>query len=290
MKAKQKLRIYIDFESISHPFNKNINVIMDFPYAYTLGILIDECMVTRTFVYEFATHNSKNIFDILRIQIIRDVRDILSSSTFSINAKTVEFIAFSNFLEKKILRNVYRGVKVLDIIKNNSHSISLSMATNKEFGNKTYFKTLKQIIKNNIDNETFGKRGFFKDGVLAAYAGYLLYARFCCDEMVQKKCKFFFEFDAKTLLNEIKNYSRDDVLRMELIINNRELFENRITQWSKVSMQKSKLENKRHLLQSFLYFLSNYDSKTNIKDVTNNINNEMNSITSNIDDLKKFKF
>jgi len=169
-----KLRVYIDFEAISAPFNRELNIPQDFPYAYSLGVFVGKQFKTKTFIFKFNKEDHTAIDDILRINILRDLRALTGKKDFNINRESIKFVSYAPALEKKVLTKVYKGVQVEDISK--GAMISISQATEKYLDKSHYFEYLKEYVDKNIDSRFVTKRGLTHDGALAALAGYLLYS------------------------------------------------------------------------------------------------------------------
>ncbi len=214
-----KLEIYIDFESISSPFNWKVGIKADFPYAYSVGLYAGKEFKTKTFLFNFNTQDVEDVQAILRKQLLRDVRSLSGKRNFMINVQSTRFVSFSPVLEKKILNTVYRGIEVYDISM--GKSISLSNAT-KGFDKKPvlYFEELKKWVTKNMDEKFVSKRGMHHDGALAALAGHILLV-----DARNLKTKFYTEsINIRTLVKEITDYSKDDVVRMKFIKENIPLF------------------------------------------------------------------
>ncbi len=207
-----KLEVYIDFESISAPFNWKVGIKTDFPYAYSVGLYAGKTFKTKTFIFNFNKQDSEDIERIIRHQLLTDVRKLSGKKDMVINAQTIRFVSFSPILEKKILSNVYKGIEVYDISL--GKSISLSNAT-KSF-DKTpvvYFEKLKAWVDKNMDPVFVSKRGMKHDGALAALAGHILLV----DATNQTSKYYSNPIDIRTLVKEIAVYSNDDVVRMKYI-------------------------------------------------------------------------
>ena len=206
-----KLEIFIDFESISAPFNRKLKLNRDFPYAYTLGIYKGKKFKTRTFIFNFNKESIEDVDQIIRTQILRDIRTLTSNKTFKINKESSKFVSFAPSLERKLLKNIYQSIEVYDI--SFGKNISLSNATSSFLKADEYFIEFKKWVDSNIDKSFISKRGLIHDGALASLAGHILMA-----DALNLKTKYYTkQFDIRTLVKEIAAYSKDDVVRMKFI-------------------------------------------------------------------------
>lgn len=213
-----KISVFIDFEAISMPFSREAQIADEFPYAYTLGIYVGNKFKTKTFVFNFQQDSVNDIYDVLRNYISRDIKGILGNKNQSINKSSVKFIGWSPILEKKILNKVFPGFDVSPL--NKGFELSLSRLTPEIKDN--YFVMTKKLIARHMDAEFIKRRNLDHDGAVAALAGYLLYSA-----VMPEKGKFYFDYDMKTLVGEIKKYSKEDVTRMAFLNDNRALFDKR---------------------------------------------------------------
>lgn len=110
-----------------------------------------------------------------------------------------------------ILKNIF-GNEVLVVDQNSSNQLSLKLITSAEIRTDKYFENFRATAIKNIQPKFYKSRGLEHDGALAALAGYIL-----LHTQTKRTGKFFFEMNEKVLLDEIKAYSLDDVLRMALI-------------------------------------------------------------------------
>ncbi len=280
-----KINVYIDFEAISQPFSKHANLIENFPFAYTLGIFRGKKIKTKSYVFNFEKDDVDNVFPIIKKQIIKDIRNLLTNKRFQINEKTTKFIGWAPHLEVKILSNVFRDIEVDKLNKN--HDLSLERLTPEIKGE--YFKNLQQMVKKNLKSNFIEKRISGASGALAALAGYLLYSK--VDSGVEK---YTFEFSARELIKEIKRYSRDDVTRMMFLKQNMNLYHKREQKALEIITKKQKIIRsiiKRKKLLSELKKLSPDKTIGEIKEETqkniNKLTTEKEKIDDKLDNLDK---
>ena len=252
--------IYIDFEAIAFPFNQDTKLKRDFPYAYSLGVFIGDEFKTKTFIFDFNKFDPKDIDNILRRQIVQDVKELKKDRLVRINPKTTQFISYSPTLEKRILSKVYKGVKVKDISE--GLRISIASATKQYIDKDKYFQYLKEYVSRNVDQDFIENRGLESDGALAAIAGYYLYMHSC-----NKKSEFMKEdMDIDLLIEELTIYSKDDVIRMKYIEENKEEFfriaKERDLLFSKISKVATKINGIKNSLNN----LEGIDPKITIKE------------------------
>ena len=262
--------IYIDFEAISSPFNRDI-VRMEFPYAYSLGIFVGDEFKVKTFIFDFRKFNPNNIDRILRYRIQEDVRELTNDWNLIINRDTTQFISYSPGLERKILSKVYHGVKVIDISE--GLRISIATATKEYIEKNKYFKYLRDFVSRNVDEEYIESRGLKKDGALAAIAGYYLYMA-----AHNKKSKFMKEdIDVNKLLDELSIYSKDDVIRMKFITENKEDVFRVAKEIEEFRFKIKKVSNKIRDINFSLKSIKDLDPSMTIKEYIKEL--ELNKIT-----------
>ena len=214
-----KLKVFIDFECVSSPFNSAAKLPKDFPYAYSIGVYKDEVLKTSTFIFAFGRDNIEDVNQILRTNIIKDVRRLSGKRNFKINMETTQFVSFAPALEKRILSKVYSGVEVFDIAM--GYPISLSNATKKYVPNdKVYFVGLKKWVSENVSDNFIVSRGLDHDGSLASLTGHILAVS---SSKVQSR---FYKkpINIKSLMKELRIYSEDDTIRMKYIHEHQQVF------------------------------------------------------------------
>ncbi|MGX9340636.1 hypothetical protein [Mycoplasma sp. 4044] len=198
----KKTEIYIDFEAITNPFAKMIGLKSGTPYCYTLGIKNNFNVIkTHTFVSDF---KKSDYMKVMREAIIRDINRIDNT----IKMSEVIFVGHNPVLEKKIIKELFPNNEVKPLL---SHAtVSLDLITHKDF-NQPYFTEVRNAILSNTKNNVLENK-FVHDGSLASFVGCLL---FCMQK--QRKIPFKrynLEISRQTVLKELKQYSKDDVLKM----------------------------------------------------------------------------
>ena len=274
-----KLKIYIDFEAISSPFNRELKIPRDFPYAYSIGVFVGKNFKSKTFIFNFNKDSIENIDQILRINILNDIRQLTSKKDFLVNKDTIKFVSYAPALERKILSKVYRGINVEDISK--GAMISIAKATEEYIDSKNYFSYLKGYVQENIAENFIQKRGLNNDGALASIAGYYLYLN-----AHNKKGKFFKNsIDNRSLVKELSDYSKDDVIRMKFIEKNKNSFltkaksrKNNILARNKINLEIRKMD---HTIEN----LKLEDPKLTIEKLIKKIKLKRKKLNNRIDDL-----
>lgn len=246
--------VYIDFEAITFPFASVIGLPNGTPFAYTIGLLSDKNRFeSKTFIMDFTKHNSlTSIWMMLRKFIIADIHSINPK----VDIKTVTFIGHNPVLEHDCLNKLFPENKVVPLI--DYPNISLSKLTAKTFNQSYWFKTKKAILK--TKKEFLIKRLPERNGAIASYAGYWLYVSSLKDLRANdRRKKFFIDLEKKTLLRELREYSRDDVLKMIFITQNID----ELNRWIKEFNAKTELLKQiRHL---------KLDDKLTIKEIKEKI-------------------
>lgn len=275
-----KLKVYIDFEAISAPFNREIKLKQDFPYAYSIGIFSGKRFKTKTFVFNFSKDDVESIEDILRINILRDLRSLLGKSRFMINKETVKFISYAPALEKKILFKVYKGIKVEDISK--GAMISISQATAEYLDKEHYFEYLKEYVGKNVEPRFFEKRGLAHDGAIAAIAGYYLYMT-----AHNKRGNFLKEdIDIRTVVKELVAYSKDDVERMKFIEANKEDFFAKAKVRKTNILKRNKLSSEARNIDRTVDFLETQKQGLTVEVLIKELKKQHKGINKKIDDIE----
>ncbi|MCR8613144.1 MAG: hypothetical protein NC236_01540 [Mycoplasma sp.] len=283
-------RIFIDFEAITSPFKNEWRDVwkdkyVDIPFIYTIGIYREQDFKTKTKLISFSEieFNSKNLYDFLRLEIIRDVRELLGNDRFFINRNTTSFVAWDPALERKILSKVYTGVKIIDLTK--GRRISLSRATNSEI-NKEYFSYFTKVLsKNTLEKLPNMKKMIKEDGAKAALCGYLLLQKY----VPTNEKTHFFDVDYEKMLQELLNYSKDDVLRMEIVDKNYEEFEKIYEEWSKLNKKKNVLRKEIRIAKIVNEYLSSKfeNDEKNITNIIKKINDNLDELNLELNELNK---
>ncbi len=275
-----KIKVFIDFEAISYPFSRTLKVEKDLPFAYSIGIHKGKKFKTKTTIINFQKINSDQVYDFIRKDITENMRKLLNDKSFSTNANSVVFVGWSPILEIKILQKSFKGISVIDLAK--GEYISLSKLTDQEFEDN-YFVNLKSSVKNNLDNDFIIKRGLNLNGVLAALGGYKLYL----DSKNNIKDRFNLSIDTKTLLKEIKEYSKDDVVRMSFLYNNSNIFEERKQALFLINKKKSKINKRINELNNLVKYLDGFDVSMTISNLLKNVDREKEKLKKDKDNLSK---
>ncbi|MCU4117358.1 hypothetical protein N8G13_02715 [Mycoplasma zalophi] len=204
--TKHKTRVFIDFEAITNPFAKIIKIENSTPYCYTLGFQAEHGIFkSRTYVMNFK--NKKNFYETLRLQIKKDIKKINPK----IKIQDVEFVGHNPVLENKCLKRLFPKNKVIPLIS--QQTISLSILTRKQF-KKQYFSEIKEIIRQKSKHNVFKNRILSNNGAIASYVGFLL---FCKENNFETTKHYYTEINKQLLVKELKEYSHDDVWKMEYV-------------------------------------------------------------------------
>lgn len=206
-------RVYIDFEAITNPFARLVNLPSGTPYAYTLGLLnIHGQYQIKTFIIDFKEHHNLNsIWTAIKNAIVSDILEINNT----VNLKEVVFVGHNPVLENKCLKKLFPENNVEPLISNTI--VSLSKLTGKIF-NIPYFNKIKKIIADSGDSE-LNMRIKDRNGVIAAFAGYWLYTKSIKNLRANDRRKrFLIKMNKNLLLKELKRYSHDDVNKMLYIV------------------------------------------------------------------------
>lgn len=267
-----KIQVFIDFEAITQPFSRELGLDNDFPYAYTIGIKKGKQFKTKTSILNFNHVSEEDVYQFIRVDIIEKIHDILKLKTFLINKDTVEFVAWAPNLEKKILSKSFQGFEVKDLAK--GESMSLSALTNDDFKMQTYFPTIRKDMKKTLSEKFIERRGLNQDGAIAALTGYLLFA-----DARNIKGKFDVDTNIRSLINELIEYSKDDVLRMCFLASNPTKFNQRKIAWKELNEKKIVLARRANKLNSLLRTIGEYDSEKTIHEITQEIDLELKKIS-----------
>lgn len=273
-----KLRIFIDFEAISLPFTRKTKIESNFPFAYTLGFYVGKKFKTRTFIFNFQKEALDSINEIMRKQIIHDIRFILDQKNFAFNKDSVEFIGWNPTLEKQILGRIFPNF----IVNSLSKGIELSLTRLTHEIKNDYFSYFKKIISQQINSKLIQRRGMNHDGAIAAFAGYLLYAI-----VHDPKNKLVVDFNLEILLKEIRRYSREDVTRMHFLHSHPELFAKRREKALLLIKQKNKLKNMINQKERLLKLINKFKSEKTVAQISQEIHQEILKLVSKKEEAEK---
>ena len=264
-----KLKVFIDFESVSSPFNSAAHLPKDFPYAYSIGVFAGKKFKTSTYIFNFNQEGFEEINQILRLQIIQDVRRLTNKRFFKINMDSTQFVSFAPVLERKILSKVYSGVEIYDIAM--GYPISLSNATKQYLPDDTiYFVELKKWVKENIPESFIKSRGLDHDGSLASLAGHILAV-----SALNIESKFYpSAINVTLLMKELRVYSKDDTVRMKYIHDHKTEFIELAKRTKSLIIEKNKARSKISKLKNIKQFLEE-NKKLSIKQATTNVDKEI---------------
>ncbi|TPR54700.1 DUF2779 domain-containing protein [Metamycoplasma neophronis] len=246
--------VFIDFEAITNPFAKLVNIPSGTPYAYTLGLLSDKNQFkVKTFIMDFNKHGTVNgMWATIKKCIINDINKINSK----LNLKDVVFVGHNPVLEHNCLKRLFPENRVEALISNTT--VSLSKLTGKIF-NEPYFIKIKKIIAASNDKYLSNALGE-RNGAIASFAGYWLYTKAIKNLRANdKRKKFLINLDQKVLLRELTRYSKDDVVKMIYVVEHPDQTEQLLKE----------LSYKRELLKQLKNL--NLDEKLTIKELKEKI-------------------
>lgn len=266
-----KLKVFIDFEAISLPFTRKTTIEQNFPFAYTLGFYVGKKFKTRTFIFNFQKNHLDHVKDIMRQNIISDIRHLLNQKTFQVTKDSIEFVGWNPTLERKILGRIFPHFTVNSL--NKGVELSLSRLTHEITNN--YFSYFKKIINNQIDAKLIVRRGMDQDGAIAAFAGYLLYA-----SVHDQRNKYVIDFNLEILLQELRRYSREDVTRMHFLNSHPQLFNKRKEKALLLIKQKNKLKSQINQKEKLLKLINKFDGKKTVKQINEEIKKELSGLNS----------
>lgn len=259
------------------PFSKAVKLEADFPYAYTLGIYVGKKFKTRTYVFNFERYSTEDVFELIRASITYDIRTLLDNKKFAVNAETVKFIGWAPLLEKKLLARLFPDAIVKAF--NDGFELSLSRLT-PEFEGK-YFGVLKSQVAQNLDPDFVAIRHLEHDGALAALAGYLLASQ------ISGKGKYYFPFEVKTLLKEIKEYSKEDVTRMAFLNDNPVLFKERKEKALELMREKQKVIKHMQANEKLVNRLSDLEQEKTVEMIIKDLKEENTDLQSKKEKMEK---
>ncbi|MBN0919669.1 DUF2779 domain-containing protein [[Mycoplasma] gypis] len=210
---KNPVEVFIDFEAITNPFARLMKSKNSTPFCYTLGLKnIKNEFKTKTYIYNFKT---KNVYETLKEHISKDIKQINNT----VKIPNVVFVGHNPTLEKELLSIMFPNNVVKALIE--EKNLSLSVLTAKDFSDDYFVESRKAIrekAKNNVVEKVLQK-----DGSTASYIGFLLW---CQTKKVKNPAKFIIDVNPQILVNELKRYSKDDVLRMEVLSRDENLKKN----------------------------------------------------------------
>ncbi|CAC13447.1 unknown; predicted coding region [Mycoplasmopsis pulmonis] len=220
---KSVLDIYIDFEAIRSTFkfrNKRFKSKRAIPFAYTIGYFDNHNVFNhKTTIVDFRQNKTyEKIASDLKEKLKDDIFSIMQSLDF----EKINFLAFAPNLEKTLLSEFFGpNISVSSIF--HSEEVSLLALTKHEF-KKSYFSFLKTLVAKEYSEMEIKKYGLDQDGALASFCGFLLLIN-------NWKITNLLTFEEQQkLLNELAEYSEDDVLRLQFLSLHPEIVNNRFNQ------------------------------------------------------------
>ncbi|MCV3753296.1 DUF2779 domain-containing protein [Mycoplasma enhydrae] len=248
--------VYIDFEAITNPFARIVNLASNTPYAYTVGALNkNNTFETKTFIVDFTKGNSVgNIWAIIKQNIIRHLYEINSK----LKIEEVVFIGHNPNLEKQILHKLFPNNDVQPLLDASCPALSLSKLTGPIFEDD-YFPNIKRAI-NDSNIEPLKKRVLGRNGAIASFLGHWLFINSIKNLRVNDRRKrFFLKLNKNVVIKELRKYSGDDVRKMLFLTSDKEETDSLI---KKYSYKKELLKQINNL---------NLDDNLTIKDIKQKI-------------------
>ncbi|UVD81537.1 hypothetical protein NV226_02290 [Mycoplasma iguanae] len=234
---KNKFNIFIDFEAITYPFYNFVHNREKFalpknelPIAYTLG------MYDQNGKFHFVTQIFKFKIDENFCQKGRN--SIIQSLLKIDNTITIEncvFWAFEKNMEENVLHYFFDETIVVmefnDLIYqgldfSSAQRIGIKELTQNFNDHDYFFNTKQQLIENTQKrklNRQFMKVETLvsKAGILASFICYWIYKYNNKDILTDGEFALYtVSLEYKTVLQELRKYSQDDVLRMDYIYRN----------------------------------------------------------------------
>lgn len=296
---RKKTIIFIDFECINNKFSSQIQKnykIKQIPFAYTIGsVELNEVKFNCVDFSLFRENDNKNLIyfikDFLKINILKDIRKLISNP--NLNYNEVKFVGWNPDMENKIINdfifiNSKKETKVFNLIDimfpkhKPKRNISLSFLSNKssEFKHKEYWSYFRGEINKNLSEDNVKNHRFnSQDGSIASFAGVKLfnnYHKFL-------KGNYNFSINIELLINELKEYSQDDIKRMFYIKNHQKEIEKVIINLEKYDKNKHKINE----MNTILKYLNNINPNKKLKDIIKNINQEINKLKKENDEIEK---
>lgn len=284
-----KFEIFIDFEAISSPFNREFNAKEDWPFAYTLGCYIGKTFKTKTHVINFGLIKPRSAKEItvheinfhLSQRIEKDVKALTKINEF--NKDSIEFVAWSGELERNILNRYYPSILVKDL--NTDAHLPLKRITSDEISSASYFKTFREDAIKNVRPGFYEARGLKDDGAMAALAGYILFLN-----QTKKEGKYNFKTDINKLMAELTEYSKDDVLRMKIVNDKGQAWMN---SQSKIHKQRIETINKSSRIVSrnarMINDLKSFDQKISVSELVKILEKEAKEASAELEKIRAKK-
>ncbi|NQZ66327.1 MAG: hypothetical protein HRT99_03905 [Mycoplasmatales bacterium] len=273
-----KMKVFIDFEAISYPFSKELQIDNNFPFAYSIGIFKGKKFKTKTTIINFKQISTDSVYEFIRKDISKKLRELTNNKNFKTNSDSVVFVGWSPFLEGKILNESFKGIELID--QANGDFVSLTKLTEKEFDDN-YFENLRASSKQNLDDEFIIKRGLHLNGALAALAGYKLFS----NTFNLKNGQYNINIDSRILLKEIRKYSKDDILRMAYLHDNPSIFEKRKQKLLIINKNKELINKEINRLNSTYRALMEFDHKQTILEALKYTNAKIKKLKKDKDNL-----
>ncbi|CAM9121667.1 hypothetical protein MYMA111404_02185 [Mycoplasma marinum] len=269
-----KYRVYIDFEAFNFLGVRNAQ-----PFAFSIATIDPKTkkVKTKTFVNDFDKRWS---VEFMKARLVICIKKIVNSTKVNI-LEEVEFVAFGAELESSILK-VWFGhkVKVTDLGKNlhgSLNSLTVSYGENKTYFNEYYGKFLDHLPDIKIKRLNLMGDGAF----VGMFGSFML-------QDPRYKAKFsgvnFTQLEMAKILQIMKTYSVDDVLRLIYLEDNLEEVR-RISEKHKViNREIQSLNNKKRMYATTIKCLTSKPEAT-----IESLQKEISIIETQVIDLKDKK-
>ncbi|MCR8613361.1 MAG: hypothetical protein NC236_02660 [Mycoplasma sp.] len=278
--------VYIDFEAISAPISWMVHSENELPYAFSI------CNVNtgdaKVVVLDFTKIKKNNVFKTTKTEI----NNILNEW----NISNPTFISWNGGLERKILAKLFgRNFKEVSqypetrVFSAKLSKMSYGYESTKYFNldqSKISPKAIEKMSYSNYKKGKFTKSSNYtkiSDGAVASIIGGYLYAKAYNPKDISK---VKIDIDDKILMEMLRHYSLDDVLRMKWISDNKEQSDNRYKVLKKFYTENSKFSIKKGKYKNILNILK----KSSAKNIGHYIENKKNASSSHFEDFKNDEF
>ncbi|MEE3928623.1 hypothetical protein V2E24_03480 [Mycoplasmopsis ciconiae] len=280
-----KYTFYIDFEAISPPhfyklnFSNPLNCL---PFCYTIGYYDkDKHFNIRFKILDFTKATIKNWAKYLKSDIAKHIYELIDKK-IEINSDNVTFIGWNPVLENSVTKYLF-DIPTLPLI--NSGVISLdSITQNSKYAKNEYFSYFKNLDFQ--DKYYISAIDTNKNGLIASYIGFLLYCaakrKYFKNDYIFKNCNLSY------IVNELAQYNKDDVLKMDFIIRNYDVIHSKVSNIETLRKKITNFSAKINQLKSFNTQIKKYISVSDkyMDDLTIKITIEKTNLINKIDNLK----
>ncbi|QNM93510.1 hypothetical protein H9M94_02775 [Mycoplasma sp. Pen4] len=252
---KEKLKVYIDFESITHNFLRRcyLNSKIGFlPYLYTVGLHrnndLSQKFVHKSSLMTFKNFNFKNYYEKLAENLLNDISIISGEDINRENyLDKIEFYGWNPGMENTVLNRIL-NVGCKNIIHDHEFKTSISLKLVIPNDESVYFEETAKIDALNKPDSPFMKHD--DPGFRSSFLGYQRFINF---NNINTYDRIILSNEDLIIIDkELINYNKDDVLKLDFCVRNKQLIKQRARKLAKYNEEIAKKSKKLYLAETNL--------------------------------------